>query len=304
MLSLSRSPAVGPCGIPAELDAGVEVVDAELVAGAGDEELVADVEELEPEPQPATNSAIATSAALSSRRPDLDFVALIARPPVVGVLEVLDVSVAVAGPAAVIAVPVAGGGALGDSTGGSRRRRRNRRGRCRRRGCRGRSWRRLGLGRLHGSWARGRGRRSHEEHRPASHRTVVGERDQEVVAAGGEAAKGEMARSTTRSSAIQYVQKHARATRGRAAQYDVDRHCLTGVRTRSRGPNVQVWSRRPSRRRGRRWGSRTRRGGARRARAAASRRERNRQRTAHHCSGRSSSHDNFHLNRRLSHRSV
>ncbi len=85
-MSESRSPAVGPWGIPDELGAdvelaGAEVVDVELAgvelaAGADDEELVDDAEP-ELEPQPATSRAIATSAALSSCRTDKDLVLLI-----------------------------------------------------------------------------------------------------------------------------------------------------------------------------------------------------------------------------------
>ncbi len=48
----------------------------ELVAGADEEELVDDVE-LELEPQPATSSAIVTSAAPTTGRPEWNFIVLI-----------------------------------------------------------------------------------------------------------------------------------------------------------------------------------------------------------------------------------
>ncbi len=79
MLSLSRSPALGPCGIPDDPDAGDELVDVEVAAGAGLDEPV-EVDELEdPElPQPATTKHPKTSVKLASRRIDPDVALLIA----------------------------------------------------------------------------------------------------------------------------------------------------------------------------------------------------------------------------------
>jgi hypothetical protein len=88
LLSLSRSPAVGPWGIPDELapddaeeeyrlgaDADEDDAAGAGVAGALDAELVEAVE-LELEPQPAITSAPSMRAPVTSRRTDLPGVAI------------------------------------------------------------------------------------------------------------------------------------------------------------------------------------------------------------------------------------
>lgn len=78
MLSLSRSPAVGPWGIPDapapddedDDDGAADELDWLDVAAAVEVELV-DVLELELEPQPATTSAARISAPVRNRRIDL-----------------------------------------------------------------------------------------------------------------------------------------------------------------------------------------------------------------------------------------
>lgn len=70
-LSLSLSPAFGPCGIPPELeDEPVEVADE---AGAEDEDFEADEP---PPPQPATAMAATTSASPSQRRREIKLMAI------------------------------------------------------------------------------------------------------------------------------------------------------------------------------------------------------------------------------------
>ena len=77
MLSLSRSPAFGPCGIPDALEAPDEVV-VEDDAGGAEEVLV---DEDEPPPHPAAASARTTIATHGSRRNNLDL-GLMSKPPI------------------------------------------------------------------------------------------------------------------------------------------------------------------------------------------------------------------------------
>lgn len=63
-LSLSLSPAFGPCGIPEELEPEPVLVDV----AAGGEEALDVFEDEEPPPQPATASAATASASPNHRR--------------------------------------------------------------------------------------------------------------------------------------------------------------------------------------------------------------------------------------------
>jgi hypothetical protein len=76
LLSASRSPAVGPWGIPDELD---DVAEDDEEAGAADVVELFDDED-EPPPHPAAASARTTSATHGSRRSKLDLV-LMSEPP-------------------------------------------------------------------------------------------------------------------------------------------------------------------------------------------------------------------------------
>src|SRR5207248_11792 len=74
-LSLSRSPAFAPWGIPEELE--LPALELELDDAAGADEELEDFDEDEPPPQPASARAPATSRSPIQRRPDVTLMVMV-----------------------------------------------------------------------------------------------------------------------------------------------------------------------------------------------------------------------------------
>jgi hypothetical protein len=192
LLSPSRSPAVGPCGILAVLEPDeLAPVDAPVdVAGADDEE------EDEPPPQPATASATTTSSPPIHRRLDLDVVVqLIPRPPRSCVPAWLNIPVAIARAAPIVDIVVStiplgnATGMRGRCRGWRRCRRGSRCGRGRRRGGRDRGRRRRARlrNRRHRRRACSRSGGAHDEAPGGAYRVVGGEHHHKAMRPGREA---------------------------------------------------------------------------------------------------------------------
>ena len=75
-MSLSPSPAFGPCGIPEELEVPALEPEPDDVAAGGVEELV-DFDEDEPPPQPATATAAISNRSAVNRRAGVKLMVMI-----------------------------------------------------------------------------------------------------------------------------------------------------------------------------------------------------------------------------------